>query len=140
MKYAEAIAEEEVLVALDGMRGDPTPQQPMGRLIKINKFNPMVRLGLVMRLRKVKKYVEIFNETRVKIAEELGVLDKKGDEVTEEQRTTFQKSLKELLEKDCGLPAKKWTSTELNIEQNDIPIEALEFIMADPEEPKKDQE
>lgn len=126
MKYVAVLNEIQAISELDGSR------DARGGLVPF-KFNPMVRLGLVKRLRRLRKAQEEYDETRIKLAEDCGVKDKAPAECDPAKFAAFQKQLNELLNADSKVPQKRWTEKELNVEENQLPVTVLEILLVDEE-------
>jgi hypothetical protein len=125
MIYAEVLGEIQTLAQLDGIRDEN------GRLTRPFKFNPMVRMAIVKRLRRLKKAQETFDETRLKLAEQRGIKDKRPEEMEPQVLHEFQLEIQTLLDSDAGVESKFWTEKELNLEEkeNDIPVTVIDLLL-----------
>jgi hypothetical protein len=135
MKYREVLQEEAVLAFLDGSRDEAT-----GKLKTIYKYTPSVRLDIVRRLRKVKKHKGDFEAARIAIAEQHEMLNKQPTDVPKEQWEAFVKDYNALLDKECFLHPKKWKAVDLNLKENQIPVEVLDEVLEEEVEQKEPQE
>lgn len=111
MKYFEVIEERAALQALDGMRDEK------GRLVAPYRFPSTFRLEITRRLQRIQKSFLVFDEVRQKLNE------------AEPDENKRAKEMEILLMSDSGVVSKKWNETDLNLEENQIPVSILAVLL-----------